>query len=80
MDTPYEKLDEAIREAWRQNETTVAFLATVQALYDQVLRGVANACESGGYEHRGGGAHEGGQMFAWRFMLNLAARKGKSDE
>lgn len=76
MTTPYEQLDEETRQEWRANPTTVAFLATVQAFYDQVSRGVLSACEGGGFA-QGSGAHEGGILYAYRMVIAIAGRKGR---
>lgn len=76
MDTPYEKLDDATRQEWRDNSTTVAFLGTVACLLTQQEQLALVALAGGGLVD--GGAHEGGRIYAYRYVLDIATRKGKA--
>ena len=79
MDTPYENLDEATRQEWRDNPTTAAFLATLQALLDQQARIALDTLANGGFR-TSNGAEEGGRIFAFRLALDIAGRKGKAGD
>lgn len=79
MDTPYEKLDEGTRQEWREHPTTLAFLATIGDLRDQLAKGICLTVMGGGFGEKGG-AFEGGQLQAYDFVIHLAARKGRTSD
>lgn len=73
MDTPFERLDRELREEWRDNPTTRAFLKTIAEHRQAVIDGLVDTVRSGKEVTKLSAI--GGELRALDFYLELATKE-----